>query len=254
MSAGIPKAVAESVILAPYNDTDATVALIEKNAGDLAAVIVEPCQRGVAPKDGFLESIAHSCRRNGVLLMFDEILTGFWLSYGGGQVRYGVTPDIATFGKVIGGGHPLSAICGRADILHFCDPAIRGTGQYVYEGGTHCLNPVAAAAGLATLKVLRRPGSYELMESRRKMLCSGLREVAAKFGIELDADGTGGIFRLSLAEKDALSRASHAFIANLAEQGIHILPSLRGFVSLAHTEREIDFTVKAFHAALSRAF
>ena len=250
ISAGIPEMVLRTVLLAPYNDLAKTLEIIEQSADDLAAVLIEPYQRGIAPADGFLKSLADACKQKGILLIFDEIVTGFWLSYGGAQVLYGVIPDLATFGKVIGGGHPLAAICGRAEILKLCDPALKGKGNYVYQGGTHCMNPIAATAGLMTLNILKRKGSYEQIELNRDLLLTGLQNIAKTKGFLVETSGAGGIFRFSITQ-DKTGSVGSVLSYKLLEHQINILPALRGFISLVHTKDEIDFTVERFGDALS---
>src|SRR5262249_32327205 len=158
---GIPRSSQHDVLIAPFNDLETTVAIIERHHRDLAAVIVEPLQRSLAPVPGFLQGLRDVTRRFGIVLVVDEIVTGFRLAWGGAQERYGVVPDLACYGKVIGGGYPVSAIVGKRDLLQLADPNQKGRGRYCFLSGTLTGNPVACAAGLATLKVLRQAGVYE---------------------------------------------------------------------------------------------
>src|SRR5437667_84990 len=160
-SGGVPHAVESTVLVAPYNDLATTEAIIAAHHEELAAVICEPYQRVVVPAPGFLQGVRAVTRRYGVPLIFDEIVTGFRLAYGGAQEYYGVVPDLVTLGKVIAGGFPLGAVGGSAEIMRHFDPALEGTSQYVWQSGTLNGNPIAAAAGLATLGELRKPGTYE---------------------------------------------------------------------------------------------
>jgi glutamate-1-semialdehyde 2,1-aminomutase len=160
-SAGIPHAIEGEVLVAPYNDLATAEALITAHHQELAAVIIEPYQRVIVPAPGFLAGLREVTRRFEVPLIFDEIVTGFRLAYGGAQEYYGVVPDIAAFGKVIAGGFPLGAVCGPTEMMRHFDPALEGTPDYVWQAGTLNGNPVAAVAGLATLTELRRPGVYE---------------------------------------------------------------------------------------------
>src|SRR5437879_4666090 len=160
-SAGIPHVISDEVLIAPYNDLATTEALIAAHHNELAAVIVEPYQRVIVPEPGFLKGLRAVTARYEVPLVFDEIVTGFRLAYGGAQEYYGVVPDLAAFGKVIGGGFALAAVCGPAEIMKHFDPALEGPAEYVAQAGTLKGNPVAAVAGPATLAELRKPGTYE---------------------------------------------------------------------------------------------
>ncbi len=161
-SGGIPEAVADKVLIAPFNDLDAVASLLAEH-DDIAAIIVEPLQRVIPPGPGFLEGLRALCDTHGVLLVFDEIVTGFRLAYGGAQARYGVTPDIATLGKIIGGGFPLAAIVASGEIMKHFDKSAVARADWLMQLGTLSGNPVAAAAGLKTMEVLRRPGAYETL-------------------------------------------------------------------------------------------
>ncbi|MGI9383095.1 MAG: aspartate aminotransferase family protein, partial [Methyloligellaceae bacterium] len=160
-TSGIPHALRDEVLIAPYNDAEAATDLIRQYRDDLAAVIVEPQQRIIPPKPGFLEALREATRAHEIPLIFDEVVTGFRHAYGGGQAYYGVTPDLCALGKVIGGGFPLAAIAGRDDIMAHFDMAAVGTDDFVKMIGTLSGNPVAATAGLATLDILRQPDTYE---------------------------------------------------------------------------------------------
>ncbi|MBX6341421.1 MAG: aminotransferase class III-fold pyridoxal phosphate-dependent enzyme, partial [Thermomicrobiaceae bacterium] len=160
-SDGIPREVEADVLVSRWNDLPLTERIVAEHAHELAAVICEPLQRALVPAPGFLAALRELTQRHGVLLIFDEVVTGFRLAYGGAQERYGVVPDLATFGKAVSGGYPLAAIAGRREIVRVADPDQRGRGPYAHLGGTLNGNPVAAAAGLATLAVLRQPGTYE---------------------------------------------------------------------------------------------
>src|SRR5882762_11444170 len=181
-SAGIPKSVRDEMIIAPFNDTEVVASLIREHKSDLAGVIVEPFQRIIPPAPGFLEKLRKITAENGVPLIFDEVVTGFRLAYGGAQEYYGVVPDLCTLGKVIGGGFPLAAVAGRADIMAHFDKAIVGDDGFLMQIGTLSGNPVAAAAGLATLEVLRRPGAYERIFATGRELMGALAELLKRDG------------------------------------------------------------------------
>mmetsp|Transcript_29296 Transcript_29296/g.56899 ORF Transcript_29296/g.56899 Transcript_29296/m.56899 type:complete len:425 (-) Transcript_29296:5717-6991(-) len=163
-SAGIPQGVADQMLIAPFNDLAAVASLLDENS-DVAAVIVEPLQRVIPAQPGFLQGLRELCDKHGVLLIFDEIVTGFRLAYGGAQERYGVVPDICTLGKIIGGGFALAALGGRADIMAHFDKDIAGADKWLMQLGTLSGSPVAAAAGLKTMEILRRDGQFERLRA-----------------------------------------------------------------------------------------
>ncbi len=164
-SAGIPQAVADAMLIAPFNDPDFIRALFDEHGPDIAGIIVEPLQRILPPEPGFLQLLRTEADRHGIVLIFDEVVTGFRLAWGGAQERYGVTPDLCTLGKVIGGGFPLAAIAGRAEIMAHLDKAAVGAQAWLMMTGTLSGNPVAAAAGLKTLEILARPGQFERLRA-----------------------------------------------------------------------------------------
>ncbi|MEQ9491310.1 MAG: aminotransferase class III-fold pyridoxal phosphate-dependent enzyme [Alphaproteobacteria bacterium] len=181
-SAGIPDSVRQEMLIAPFNDIDFARSLISEHADEIAGIIVEPLQRIVPPAPGFLEVLREECTKHGIVLIFDEVVTGFRFAYGGAQEVYGVTPDVCTLGKVIGGGFPLAAIAGRADIMAHFDKAKVGADGFLMQLGTLSGNPVAAVAGLKTMEILRLPGQYD------RLRASGERLMAA-FSKHLDAAG-----------------------------------------------------------------
>ena len=160
-SAGIPEAVGDGILVAPFNDAETAVALIDEYADELGGVIVEPLQRVLTPVPGFLEAVREACTRHGIVLIFDEIVTGFRIAWGGAQERYGVVPDVATFGKAIAGGFPLAAIVGKDEVMEAFDGGPRPNTEIAWSSGTFSGNPIAATAGIAGLEVLSRPGVYE---------------------------------------------------------------------------------------------
>jgi len=159
-SAGIPESVRNDMLVAPYNDIDFARSIMEEMSGKIAAVIVEPFQRIIPPEPGFLEALRETCDKHGSVLIFDEVVTGFRFSYGGAQSVYGVTPDVCTLGKIIGGGFPLAAIAGKAELMAHFDKEKVGSERFLMQLGTLSGNPLAAVAGLKTLEILRRPGQY----------------------------------------------------------------------------------------------
>src|SRR5438093_2203918 len=188
-SAGIPKSVRDEVIIAPFNDAAAVADLVHEHKGDLAGVIVEPFQRIIPPAPGFLAALRKITADNGIPLIFDEVVTGFRLAYGGAQEYYGVVPDICTLGKVIGGGFPLAAIAGKSEIMAHFDKSKVGDDNFLVQIGTLSGNPVAAPAGLATLAILKRPGAYERIHASGRELMAALDDLLRKAGIAAQISG-----------------------------------------------------------------
>jgi glutamate-1-semialdehyde 2,1-aminomutase len=258
-SPGVPEPLAELTASVPYNDPEAVAAAFERLGSELACAIVEPIAANmglVPPLPGFLASLREHCDRCGALLVFDEVITGFRVGWGGAQGRYGVRPDLTVLGKIVGGGLPAAAYGGRAELMRLVAPE-----GPVYQAGTLSGNPLAMAAGIATLRRLREPGSYERLESLALRLASGLRERARSAGVELIAEAVGGLFgfffhpgpvrRFDEARKCREDRFRVFFHAML-ERGIYLAPSPYecGFVSLAHGEAELAQTLAAAEAAL----
>ena len=193
-SAGIPEAVRDSVLVAPFNDAAFARQLIAEYADEIAGVIVEPFQRLIPPETGFLEALREATTEHGIVLIFDEVVTGFRLAYGGAQERYGVTPDLCTLGKVIGGGFPLAAIAGRAELMAHFDKSKVGADGFTFQVGTLSGNPVAAVAGLKTLEILRRPGSYEGMRKTGRAIMAALEANLARVGVPARVVGDPMVF------------------------------------------------------------
>ena len=177
-SAGIPKSVADEMLVAAFNDIDMVESLIEEQKDELAGVIVEPFQRLIPPKPGFLQALRDVTRKHGIPLIFDEVVTGFRFAYGGAQEYYGVTPDLCSLGKIVGGGFALAAIAGRADIMKHFDRLAMTDEDFIFQVGTLSGNPVAAVAGLATLDILKRPGAYEQVFATGRELMAGARRAS----------------------------------------------------------------------------
>jgi len=258
-SAGIPKSVREDMIIAPFNDADAVDGLVRDHRDELAGVIVEPFQRIIAPQSGFLPALRKITADNGVPLIFDEVVTGFRLAYGGAQEYYGVVPDLCTLGKVIGGGFPLAAIAGRAEIMKHFDKNKVGDENYLVQIGTLSGNPVAAAAGLATMAILKRPGAYERIHATGKKLMAALDGLLKEAGIPAQISGEPPLFdvvfstepvrdyRTTLAGDADLARR---FNALLRERGV-LKGEQKYYISLAHTDDDIAFTIAAWKDAIA---
>src|SRR6201981_1681538 len=191
---GIPRSLRDEILVAPFNDLEVVAGLVREHRDELAGVIVEPFQRIIPPKPGFLEGLRKITSENGIVLIFDEVVTGFRLAYGGAQQYYGVVPDLCPLGKVIGGGFPLAAIAGRADIMAHFDRSAVGEEGFMMQVGTLSGNPVAAAAGLATLEILRRPGAYERLFATGRELMGELSQRLRKSGIPGQVIGDAPLF------------------------------------------------------------
>jgi len=257
-SAGIPKSVRDDMIIAPFNDAEAVDALVREHKDDLAGVIVEPFQRIIPPEPGFLAAVRKTTADNGVPLIFDEVVTGFRLAYGGAQEYYGVVPDLCTLGKVIGGGFPLAAIAGKAEIMAHFDKSKVGDENYLVQIGTLSGNPVAAAAGLATMAILKRPGAYERIHATGKELMAALDGLLRQAGIPAQISGEPPLwdvvftdqkvrdYRGTLAGDPELMRR---FNLLLRERGI-LKGESKYYISLAHTDDDIAFTIDAWKDAI----
>ncbi|MBD9638784.1 aspartate aminotransferase family protein [Ensifer sp. ENS07] len=199
-SAGIPPVLQDEVLIAPYNDLEAVTQIVAGAAGELAAIIVEAQQRCIDPKPGFLEGLRSLCDANGILLIFDEVVTGYRLAWGGAQERYNVRPDLATYGKVIGGGMPLSAVAGREEIMRLANPRSPADPRKCFTGSTTCGNPVAATAGIATLAVLSRPGTYDRLNEIGDRFRNGAAEIFQRRGVAGQTLGSGPLTQIVLTD------------------------------------------------------
>jgi len=260
-SPGVPSSTAVNTITVPFNDLDSVKLAFEKFGDELAAVIVEPIAGNmgvVPPQPGFLEGLREITQKNGTLLILDEVMTGFRVSLGGAQELYGITPDLTTMGKVIGGGLPVGAYGGKREIMEQVAPA-----GPIYQAGTLSGNPLAMAAGMATLQELQKPGVYEQLEARSARLAEGLLDNARKLGLPHTLNRVGSMVCLfftetpvvnyETAKQSDLERFAKYF-QNLLEEGVMIPPSqFEGmFVSTAHTEEDIERTIEASYKAMKR--
>jgi len=261
-SAGVPEETAAHTLVRAYNDAEAVRDAFAKQGAQIAAVIVEPVAGNmnlVLPAPGFLQALRDECTRHGALLIFDEVMTGFRVALGGAQARYGIRPDLTTLGKVIGGGLPLGALGGRRDIMDKLAPL-----GPVYQAGTLSGNPLAVAAGLATLQLVAQPRLIERVEATARALVEGLGSEARKAGIAFAAQSIGSMFGVYFREAAPRSFAEvmqcdrtrfNRFFHAMLEQGVYLAPSAyeAGFVSAAHGEAEIEATIAAARAAFARA-
>jgi glutamate-1-semialdehyde 2,1-aminomutase len=259
-SPGVPKTTTSNTLTAPYNDLEAVKALFAENPNEIAGVILEPVvgNAGFIPPDaGFLEGLREITKDNDALLVFDEVMTGFRIAYGGAQEKFGVTPDLTTLGKVIGGGLPVGAYGGRKDIMSLVAPA-----GPMYQAGTLSGNPLAMTAGIKTLELLQKPGTYEQLDRITKKLAHGLLNIAKELGHPVYGGQISAMFGLFFmgetvhnyedAKKSDLAKFAR-FHRGMLEHGIYLAPSQfeAGFTSLAHTDEDIDRTLEAAKEVLS---
>jgi len=257
-SAGIPKSVADEMLVAAFNDLEMVESLIREHKDELAGVIVEPFQRLIPPQPGFLQGLRRITQEHGIPLIFDEVVTGFRFAYGGAQEYYGVTPDICTLGKIVGGGFALAAICGRADIMAHFDRLAMADEDFLFQVGTLSGNPVASIAGLATLEVLKRPGAYEQVFKTGRTLMAALSDMLKNAGIKAQVIGEPPLFDIIFTDhpikdyRDTL-KADKAVLGRfnklLRERGI-MKGESKYYVSLAHTQADIDQTIEAWAGAI----
>jgi glutamate-1-semialdehyde 2,1-aminomutase len=259
-SAGVPADTASHTVVADYNDSSQIKTLFEKQGKAIAGVIVEPVAGNmnlVLPAPGFLETLREECTRHGAVLIFDEVMTGFRVALGGAQARFGIRPDLTTLGKVIGGGLPVGAVGGRRDIMEKIAPL-----GPVYQAGTLSGNPVAVAAGLATLKLVQENGFQEEIEATTRALVEGLTAEARKAKTSFSAQSIGSMFGLYFRDSPPRNFAEvmqcdrerfNRFFHEMLKRGVYLAPSAyeAGFVSAAHGATEIDETLRAAREAFS---
>lgn len=255
-SAGIPQSVADDMLIAPFNDLEALAGLLDEHK-DVAAIIVEPLQRIIPARPGFLQGLRELCDRHDVLLIFDEIVTGFRLAYGGAQERYGVMPDICTLGKIIGGGFPLAALGARAEIMAHFDKGAVGPEKWLMQLGTLSGNPVASAAGLKTMEILRRPGQYERLRDLGQTLMEMQSAVLEQHGIHHRICGDPTLFDIFFTDADPVDyrtakhrdpRINEVWNTTLRANGV-FKSSGKLYPSLALKTDDLELTRSAFKRA-----
>merc|ERR1719482_1552351 len=251
-SPGVTKGASASTLVATYNDLDSVKKLFEANKGEIAGVILEPVVGNsgfIVPDQSFLQGLRDLCTAEGAVLTFDEVMTGFRISYGGAQKHFGIMPDVSTFGKVIGGGLPVGAYVGKKEIMETVAPA-----GPMYQAGTLSGNPLAMVAGIETLKILQQEGTYEQLEERTSKLINGIVEAGKKHGHAICGGSISGMFGFFFCEgpvkcfADAAKSDTDKFARwhrGMLERGVYLAPSQyeAGFLSLAHTEEDIDHTI-----------
>lgn len=257
-SPGVPRALSALTATLSYNDFEGASALFDEIGGEIAAVIIEPVVGNancIPPRAGYLQHLRELCTRHGAVLIFDEVMTGFRVALGGAQAHYGITPDLTTFGKIIGGGMPVGAYGGRAELMRQIAPA-----GPIYQAGTLSGNPVAMAAGLAMLELVQAPGFHARLSAATASLCAGLEAAAAQAGVALTTNQVGGMFGLFFTDQKVETytqatacdtAAFNRFFHAMLERGVFLAPSAyeAGFTSSAHDETVIAATLEAARAA-----
>ncbi len=257
-SPGVPAGLSELTLTLPYNDFEAATALFAEQGEHIAGLIIEPVVGNancIPPRDGYLQHLRALCTQYGALLIFDEVMTGFRVALGGAQAHYGITPDLTTFGKIIGGGMPVGAYGGRADLMSQIAPA-----GPIYQAGTLSGNPVAMAAGLAMLELVQEPGFHDRLSAASARLCVGLEAAAAEAGVPVTTTQVGGMFGLFFTDQkvDTYAQATacditafNTFFHAMLERGVFLAPSAyeAGFMSSAHDDSVIDATIDAAREA-----
>jgi glutamate-1-semialdehyde 2,1-aminomutase len=258
-SAGVPEGAAKDTLVVPYNDLAAVEATFAANPGEIAAMIIEPVAGNmglVVPKAGYLEGLRAITQKHGALLIFDEVITGFRVHYGGAQALYGITPDLTCLGKIVGGGLPAAAFGGRADIMQKLAPL-----GPIYQAGTLSGNPLAMAAGLKALDILARPGNYQRLEQLGKRLGDGLLGAAQAAGVPAVLNRVGSMVTLFFTKTEVIDYATAktsdtarfaTFFRKMRDRGVFLPPSQfeAMFVSLAHTDEDIDQVIAAAKASV----
>ncbi|WP_298822015.1 aminotransferase class III-fold pyridoxal phosphate-dependent enzyme [uncultured Roseibium sp.] len=256
-TAGTPESVRDDMLIAPFNDAEFARQLIAEHADDIACVIVEPLQRLIPPEPGFLETLREETEKHGIILVFDEVVTGFRLAYGGAQEAYGVVPDLCTLGKVIGGGFPLAAVAGKKEIMDHFDRSIVGDKAFTFQIGTLSGNPVASVAGLKTLEILKRPGAYEILKQHGERLMAALANALDGQGIAHQIVGDPVLFDVVFTDapvknyRDVLkgdAMKAKVFNQSMRSSGI-LKPDSKLYTHLALTEADLVQTEAAMETA-----
>jgi glutamate-1-semialdehyde 2,1-aminomutase len=260
-TAGIPKAIQDLMLIAPYNDLATTEAIIKAHLDNLAAVIVEPVQRVISPAPGFLQGLRDLTKKYGVLLIFDEVVTSFRLAYGGAQEFFGVTPDMSTTGKIMGGGYPLAALTGKAEVLAVFDRSASDDDSYVNRIGTLNGNPIACAAGLATLTVMREKDTYTKIHRNGAAIKGALVDICKENGVPVQSCGENAIFDVYFSEvpvsnyRDTLAADGGMmtrYNTGLLERGI-LKGGQKYYPSAVHTEEDLEKTIQAMREVIPLA-
>ncbi|MGE5792330.1 MAG: aspartate aminotransferase family protein [Bacteroidota bacterium] len=260
-SVGVPAQTGETVLVTPFNDTARAVETIERNAADLAAVIVEPLQRVLLPEPGFLQALREVTRKHGIVLVFDEIVTGFRIAWGGAQERYGVVPDLACYGKAISGGFPLAAVVGSAEVMSVLDGRKRPRAEVVWATHTLARNPVGTTAGCAALDVLSQTGVYDRLHRTGSQLRAGIVAAGERHGFAVQTPGEDAVFGVRFTARKPLRSWMDLTTADKAlglrwalemiRRGILVNPNEKIYISIAHTDAEVAQTLGAADEAFA---
>jgi glutamate-1-semialdehyde 2,1-aminomutase len=254
-SVGIPAQTGDTVLVTPFNDTARAVETIERHAAELAAVIVEPLQRVLLPEPGFLQALREVTKKHGIVLVFDEIVTGFRIAWGGAQERYGVVPDLACYGKAISGGFPLAAVVGNADVMSVLDVRKRPRSEVVWATHTLARNPIGTTAGCAALDVLSQPGVYDRLHRTGSQLRAGIVTAGARHGFAVQTPGEDAVFGVRFTDRKPLRTWMDLTTADKAlgsrwalemiRRGILVNPNEKIYISIAHTDADVERTLDA---------
>jgi len=252
-SVGVPPETGDTVLVTPFNETARAVEMIERHAKELAAVIVEPLQRVLLPEPGFLKAVRDVTRKHGIVLIFDEIVTGFRIAWGGAQERYGVVPDLACYGKAISGGFPLAAIAGSDEVMSVLDARKRPRAEVVWATNTLNGNPVCAAAGCAALDVLAKPGVYDRLHEIGSRLRKGIVDSGTRHGFAVQAPGEDAVFGVRFTDRKPLRTWMDLTTANkdlglrwaleLLKRGLLVNPNEKFYISITHTDEDVEQTL-----------
>lgn len=259
-SAGILPCLAENLIVLPFNSIEMIEKVLEEEGSEIAAVIAEPFQRAIPPKEDFLSKLRSLTQKHGVLLIFDEVVTGFRPCLGGAQEHYKVKADLAALGKIIGGGFTIGAFAGRKEIMELVDPRRKGEENYVFHSGTMVANPAATVAGLATIQELEKDGAYDRLASIGEQLAGALKDAAEDNKVDAQVVlGCGSIWGIHFTDKEVHDYRSAAtadrekltnFIINMRMQGIYVVS--KGYISTAHTDEDVEKTTNAFYKSMKK--
>jgi glutamate-1-semialdehyde 2,1-aminomutase len=252
-SVGIPAQAGETVLVTPFNDAARAVEMIERNAADLAAVIVEPLQRVLLPEPGFLQALREVTTKHGIVLVFDEIVTGFRIAWGGAQERYGVVPDVACYGKAMSGGFPMAAVVGRANVMAVLDVRQRPRAEVVWATHTLSRNPIGATAGCAALDALARPGVYDRLHKTGSRLRAGIVAAGERHGFAVQTPGEDAVFGVRFTARKPLrtwidlttadKELGLRWALEMIRRGILINPNEKIYISIAHTDADVERTL-----------
>jgi glutamate-1-semialdehyde 2,1-aminomutase len=259
--AGIPRSISSSALVSPFNDIEKALEIIEENTEDLAAVLIEPLQRCIIPRPGFFEAIRKITKKYGIIMIFDEVVTGFRLAWGGAQERFGVVPDLAAVGKTISGGFPNAAVCGRADVMETVNPwrELSDPNRAIVSG-TFNGYPIGAVAGFATLNILEKKGTYERLYEMGNRLSSEIQKMGEEFSIPLKVGGEGPVLQVLFTEAEEIvnyetmlyadKAKAYKFGIEMIKRGFFISPYEKIYLSAVHTDEDISRTLEAMRDVL----